>query len=300
MGVGCAVLDWSRLRVLDAVARAGSVGGAAAALHMTSPAVSHQLRRIEADLGCAVVEPAGRGVRLTDAGRRLAECARAVADLVQGAENDVAAGRPAVGVVRVGALASLVRGLLAPVLAAHLARHPGVRVEVVDGESVDHVAALREGRLDLVLAASWSARPAELPAGLVVDELGVEDVGVAMPAADAGEGSVRLADLADRAWASCPPGSDDHGALVQAARAAGVELDVRYTVSDHVTQSALVAAGVAVGLVPATACTPAPAGVTLRGLDPPMHRALRLLRRREEAPLAVTRFAADLARAAAG
>lgn len=290
------MIEWSRLRVLDAVARAGSVGGAAQDLHMTSPAISHQLRRIETELGARVVEPQGRGMRLTDEGRVLADCARRVADLVQRAENDVAGVAEAAGTVRIGALASVVRGFVAPVLARVRTSHPGIRMELVDGESVDHVAALRTGRLDLVVDASWSPRPAEVPAGVLVDDLGAEDVWLAVPSnsSDAEEPVAAMAEFADAPWTSCPAGSEDHGALVQAARADGADVDIRYEVGDHVTQVALVAAGLAVALVPGSTRSLAPAGVAFRRLEPPIRRALRLLRRRGEEPRAVTTVAGSL------
>ncbi|MDF3931703.1 LysR family transcriptional regulator [Pseudomonas citronellolis] len=63
------------LRAFDAVARLGSVSLAAAELHVTHGAVSRQLRQLEEDLGVALLGKEGRGVKLTDSGRRLAEVA---------------------------------------------------------------------------------------------------------------------------------------------------------------------------------------------------------------------------------
>lgn len=61
------------LRAFDAVARLGGVSQAAAELHVTHGAVSRQLRQLEEDLGVALLAKDGRGVKLTDAGRRLGE-----------------------------------------------------------------------------------------------------------------------------------------------------------------------------------------------------------------------------------
>src|SRR5437016_4412210 len=66
------MLDVTRLRVLAAVARHGSVTAAARALNYAQPSVSHHLARLEAETGTRLVERSGRGVRLTDAGRLLA------------------------------------------------------------------------------------------------------------------------------------------------------------------------------------------------------------------------------------
>ena len=67
------MLDVTRLRVLVAVARYGSVTAAARALNYAQPSVSHHLARLEAETGTKLIQRAGRGIRLTDAGRLLAE-----------------------------------------------------------------------------------------------------------------------------------------------------------------------------------------------------------------------------------
>src|SRR5580692_11478141 len=72
------MLDVTRLRVLVAVARYGSVTAAARALNYAQPSVSHHLARLEAETGIKLIQRAGRGIRLTDAGRLLAERAAEV------------------------------------------------------------------------------------------------------------------------------------------------------------------------------------------------------------------------------
>lgn len=285
------MIEWSRLRILDAVARAGSVTGAAAALGLTGPSVTQQLRRLEGESGVRVVEPDGRGIRLTPAGERLARTARAVAELVQAADNDLSA-EHVTGVVRVGAVASSVRALVAPAVAALAAAHPDVVVRLVDGESADHVAALASGSLDLVVAESWEGSPLALPTRVRAERLLRREVVLALPAAHPGadRASGDLADVADAVWTACAPGSDSDLALVQAARASGFDVDVRLRVADHVTQLALVAAGAGVALVPVGE-DPLPDGAVLRPLDPPLHRDIVLVGRTGTPPLAVTALA---------
>ena len=67
------MLDVTRLRVIDAVARHGSVTAAAKELHYSQPSVSHHLARLEAETGAQLLQRVGRGVRLTQAGQLLAE-----------------------------------------------------------------------------------------------------------------------------------------------------------------------------------------------------------------------------------
>src|SRR5246127_4041107 len=85
------MLDVTRLRVLVAVARHGSVTAAAHALNSAQPSVSHHLARLEAETGTKLVQRAGRGIRLTDAGRLLAERGAEVIGRLDAAESELAA-----------------------------------------------------------------------------------------------------------------------------------------------------------------------------------------------------------------
>src|SRR6266700_7651600 len=85
------MLDVTRLRVLAAVARHGSVTAAARALNYAQPSVSHHLARLEAETGTRLVERSGRGIRLTDAGRLLAGRAEEILGRLDAAERELAA-----------------------------------------------------------------------------------------------------------------------------------------------------------------------------------------------------------------
>ena len=67
------MLDVTRLRVIDAVSRRGSVTAAAKELNYSQPSVTHHLRRLEAETGAQLLQRAGRGIRLTPAGQLLAD-----------------------------------------------------------------------------------------------------------------------------------------------------------------------------------------------------------------------------------
>ncbi|WP_017573172.1 LysR family transcriptional regulator [Nocardiopsis halotolerans] len=280
-------VGWDRLRVLDAVARTGSVTRAATALHMTGPAVSQQLRRIEAEARTKIVVPEGRGLRLTAKGEVLAGYARRVADAMQQAENDLRRDETYVGRLRVAAIASVIRGVLGARLTAFHREYPRVRVSVEDGETADHLDRLAAGAVDLVLAESWSASPLRLPSGVVAEQITREALFMAVPGDHPlrFHGSLSIRDLAGERWATCAQGSDAHTALEQVARRHGVELDVSFRVADHLTQLALVREGLAV------ACVPFPADhgdprVACLPLDTELHRDILLLERAQTASLA--------------
>src|SRR3974390_2554265 len=87
----CCILDVTRLRILAAVARHGSVTSAARELNYAQPSVSHHLARLEAETGSKLIRRAGRGIRLTDAGRLLSERAAEILGRLDAAENELAA-----------------------------------------------------------------------------------------------------------------------------------------------------------------------------------------------------------------
>ncbi len=272
-------VEWSRLRVLDAVARTGSVTRAAMLLHMTGPAVSQQLRRIEVEASIKVVIPDGRGVRLTNDGRVLADYAERVATLMVKAENDLHHNDELVGRIGIGALASIVRTTLVDELPAFQELHPRVELRIEDGETASHLDQLAGGRLDVVFAESWSPSPLQLPVGVNAQRLSQETAWIALPELHPARAKtgIGLADLATEVWAACTPESDEHDALTQFARRNGIELDIRHFVADHVTQLALVRSGIAIACVPAPATKPDAPGIIYRKLMPEMTRDILLL-----------------------
>jgi len=291
------VLNLERLRALDAVAVHGSIARAAAALHVTASGLSQQLAKLERESGHGLLEPHGRSVRLTQAGRVLAEHAARVVAEAAAAESDLAdLGDEVLGPLRLGGVNSPLRALLPDAMAALARDHPRLAPTLVDGEVVDLVPRLVRGDLDLLLVESYTNRPSALPAGLAVRRLVVEDVHVALPARHplAARELVELAELDGEVWASCAAGTEQYEALVQAARSCGVEPDIRYTVSEIATHLALVACGLTVALLPemglpraapgsGSAHGPAPDGVRLLPVRPRLCREI----------LAVWREAAD-------
>lgn len=148
------------LRAFAAVARTGSFARAAAALHVSTSAVSHQVRGLEADLGTTLLTRARNGsgasrTAVTEAGQALLQTVdRAFAELAAGCEAVRARGRrPTLTISANGSMASL---WLAPLLAGFAARHPSVQWQMRTFETVPDMA--REG-LDLAIL---RARPGHI------------------------------------------------------------------------------------------------------------------------------------------
>jgi DNA-binding transcriptional LysR family regulator len=153
-------LELRRLRVLRELEVRGTLGAVAAALGYTPSAVSQQLAVLEREAGTRLLEKAGRGVRLTDAGRLLARHARVLLSAAEAAEADLASLTGEVrGTVRAGGLQSATRRLLIPAVARLLDDAPQVRVEVTELELEQALPELRLGALDLVVSDEYDGHP---------------------------------------------------------------------------------------------------------------------------------------------
>jgi len=146
------MLDATRLRVLVAIARNGSVTAAAQALNYAQPSISHHIARLEAETGAKLMERAGRGIRLTDAGRLLAERAEEILGRLDAAEAELAAH---VGLrqdrVRLAAFGSAL-GTVVPAAAARLqAERPELNLTLTEAAPAEALRMLRAGLADVAL-----------------------------------------------------------------------------------------------------------------------------------------------------
>lgn len=270
-------MSWERLRVFAAVAEHVSITAAAEALHLTRPAVSQHVRKLEREIDCRLVEPDGRGIRLTAAGHVLAAAARTASTAVRDAERGLADfHEQLIGPLRVGAVPSALRSFVHDALRALTGQHPRVSPSVRDGEVIELIPALRAGRLDAVVLESWTSLPARMPPGVALTELLAEDVQLAVPDGHplAQRPAVHLGELRGQRWASSPPGTEAHEALVQTLRAHSIDAEVPYCATDYATQLSAVAAGLAVALIPRIARTPCPPGVRHVPCTPALTRTI--------------------------
>ncbi|MGY1665792.1 LysR family transcriptional regulator [Geodermatophilus sp. SYSU D00696] len=243
-------VDPRRLLVFREVARAGSLAGAARTLGWTQPAVSQQVRRLEAETGTPLVVREGRGVALTEAGRVLLRHAEGVADRLAAAEQDLAALTGlAAGVVRLAAFPTAAAVLVPPALADLRGRAPGLRVHFAELEPPEAEAAVREGAADLAVVFRHDEDDDPVPGDLLREPLHRHAVQAVVPAGAPAPG--RLADLRDEPWIAGCDRCRQH--LLRCARRAGFTPDVRFATDDHVVVQRLVARGLGVALLPAWA-----------------------------------------------
>lgn len=258
------MLNLERLRTLDALARHGSVGGAAAGLHVTTSAVSQQMAKLEREVGQQLVARNGRGIRLTDAGRLLADHAARILSQVELAQVDLEAQRGrAVGELRVCAFPTAARGLLPHALVALRKAHPGLRTRSQELDPEQGVQAVIRGDVDLAVVLDWYNKPLPLPAGLVKAPLLDDPADVALPSDHplAGREEVDLEEFADDDWITWAEGEFCHEWLMFTLRAKGIEPCTAHRAEEGHTQLALVAAGLGVCVAPRLGRDPMPDGV---------------------------------------
>ena len=275
------VLDLRRLRLLREFEERGTLGAVATALGYSPSAVSQQLTALEKEVGTTLLEKAGRGVRLTDAGRLLTQHARVLLAAAEAATTDLAALSGDVrGTVRACGLQSAARRLLIPAVARMLADHPPVRVELSERELEQALPELRLGSVDLVISDEYDGHPRPRPAGTRFAPLLAEGLRVVLPAAHplaAGGGPVALADLRDEVWVSSHESTGHHAMIVGTCRTlGGYEPDVRHHSNDADVQLELIRRAGTVGLLPElTLPAPGPAQAVREGGRPDAGLACR-------------------------
>jgi len=249
------VLDLRRLRFLREFEERGTLGAVAVALGYSPSAVSQQLSLLAKEVGAPLLEKAGRGVRLTDAGRVLAQHARALLSAAETAAADLAALSGEVrGTARAGGLQSAARRLLIPAVARLMTDQPHVRVEISELELEEALPDLRLGAVDLVIGDEYDGHPRPRPAGLRFAVLHEEPLRVVLPAnhrvAEPAT-PVPIAALRSEIWTASADGTGHHAMVVGTCRSlGGYEPDLRHRSNDADVQLELVRAGAAVALLP--------------------------------------------------
>ncbi|MFD5585521.1 LysR family transcriptional regulator [Streptomyces sp. NPDC057413] len=296
------MLNLERLRTLDAVARHGSVSGAAEGLHITTSAVSQQLAKLEREVGQQLLAKHGRGVRLTDAGRLLAEHAGRILSQVQLAQSDLEAQRGRVaGELRLSAFPTAARGLFPAALAALRAEHPALRIRSCELEPEAGIRGVVRGDLDLAVVLDWYNKPMPLPDGLVKASVLDDPADVALPAGHplAGRAEVDLGEFAEDEWITWGEGEFCHEWLMYTLRSRGIEPIVGHRAGETHTQLGLVAAGLGVCIAPLLGRHPVPEGVVTVPLRQRVRRHVYVVWRADADRRPSIRAAVEALRAAA-
>ena len=235
-----------QLRVIDAVRRHGSVTAAAKELQYTQPSISHQLSRLEAQLGAQLLQRVGRGIRLTPAGRLLADRAAEIIGRVDSATAELSAvvGLNA-GRVRLAGFSSVMSSLVPQAAAVLAERHPGLELGLTDTHPEEALQQLRAGHVDVALIFRYDDTAPEEDGvrltHLLDDPLYLLTLG----------GGTTLTDHAGTPWIAGCERCRRH--LVEMCEGAGFSPRLAYTTDDMVVMQSLVAAGMGVTTIPGLA-----------------------------------------------
>lgn len=197
-------MDLRDLRYFETVAELEHVGQAAERLHRTQPALTGAIRRLEKAAGAPLFERAGRGIRLTAAGRVMLRWARQLRFDVEDAQREVSEiGQGLSGEVRVGIVPTAAQFLLPRAVRLLMAEAPEVTLKTTVALVDALMPMLRAGELDLVVGTE--GRP---EAGFVSQRLTEDSVVVAASAAHAiFDGKPTLKSLAHYRWVLQPQGA---------------------------------------------------------------------------------------------
>jgi DNA-binding transcriptional LysR family regulator len=240
------MLDVNRLRVIDAVARHGSVTAAAKELHYSQPSVSHHLARLEAETGAQLLQRVGRGIRLTPAGQLLADRAAEIIGRIEAADAELSAhvGLTA-GRVRLAGFSSAIGSLVPRAVAALTASHPHLQITLTDTHPPEALELLRAGKIDVAVVFRYDETEPE-PDGVRLHHL--LDDPVYLLATRRG---CTLGALRDATWIAGCERCRSH--LLSLCADVGFEPRIGYTSDDMVVMQALVVAGLGVTTIPGLA-----------------------------------------------
>lgn len=292
-------MDLRQLRYLVALADERHFTRAAEREHVAQPALSQQIRRLEDELGLALVERTTRRVAVTDAGELLVGRARRILAEVEAARAEILAIKGMeTGRVGVGTMHTMGPVDVSLVLAIFHERHPGIELAVREEPSEELARMIRDDELDLAFLSVTERVESH---GLGLHRLVLEELVVILPPAHprADRKRLRMAELAGEGFISYREGARLRELLFAAGREVGFEPQVKLESNESQRIRRLVSRGMGVAILPRSdAVAPGPDVAVLALTDPPLSRDITLAWRQERRqPPAVLEFL-DLARAA--
>jgi DNA-binding transcriptional LysR family regulator len=283
-------METRRLELLVALARLGSMREVAEDMGVTTSTVSQQIAALARETGTVLLEPVGRRVRLTPAGRRLADHGVTILAAVDAARADLDPRAEPAGTVRVSGFATAIRRSLLPLLAS--LDGTGVRMLIAEHEPGEALELLAEDAIDLGLVYDYALAPRTFDNRFHVVPLWTTRWGLGVPADAAAEGlpTVETVDrYRDADWIANSRNDADERAVAALAAHAGFTPRIAHRADSLDVVQDLVAAGLGVGLLPEG--MPVRAGVHLLPLRDPdvLLRAFAVVRRGRAAwaPLAL-------------
>jgi DNA-binding transcriptional LysR family regulator len=260
-------MDPRRLRLLLELSRLGSMRKVAETMHFTTSTVSRQLAALAREAGTPLIEPHGRQVRLTPAGRRLAGHAVTILAALDAAQADLDPSAAPAGTLRVAAFATAVRQILLPMVSVLAAQHPRVSLHIYEHEPAEALGLLAGDDVDLALTYDYNLAPARFDRSLATQPLHSTRWALGMPPAR-GHGRGTAVEVfgrfRDHDWIVNSRNAADEQVVRTVASLAGFQPHIAHRADSLELVRDMIIAGLGVGLLPVT--QPAIRGVTLRRL----------------------------------
>jgi LysR family transcriptional regulator, transcription activator of glutamate synthase operon len=270
-------MELRQLRYLVALAEEQNFTRAAAREHVAQPALSQQVRRLEEEVGLALVERTTRRVAITEAGAMLVGRARRILGELDAATEELQAIRGALaGRVTLGTMHTMGPVDLSLPLATFHERHPAVDLTVREASSEELAEMLRLDELDLAFLSVTERVESH---GLALAQLVLEELVLILPPGHrlAGLDSLRMEQLRGEGFITYRPGSRLRELLVSAAEEAGFAPKITLESNESRRIRRLVARGVGVALLPRSDCEEPGAEVSVAALSGrPMTRDITL------------------------
>ncbi|WEK59682.1 MAG: LysR family transcriptional regulator [Candidatus Microbacterium colombiense] len=243
-------MELQQLRYVVEVADTGSFTRAAERCFVTQSALSHQIAALERELGQRLFVRSSRSVRPSEAGEAFIAHARAALRATDQAREAVAeASGIVIGTLRIGVIPTVTAVDLPALLVIYRAAHPATRVELRVGNSDTLTSALRQGDLDVALL---GLRAGADPAGVSSRLLSRERLVAVVPTAHelASRSTITLHEMEGLTFADFPAATSGRSQSDAAFASAGLRRDVAFEADSATLILGLVAAGLAVTLLP--------------------------------------------------
>jgi DNA-binding transcriptional LysR family regulator len=240
-------LNLRRLRVLLELSRLDSMREVADELSMTTSSVSQHIAALSGEVGTPLIEPDGRRVRLTPAGRRLAEHAVTILAAVEAARRDLDPHSEPDGVVRVAGFATGIRRSLMPAIVELATSSPGVVVRMSEYEPLEALDLLGRDDVDVALVYDYNLAPAALRNDLTARHLWSLQWGLAVPSPARPQ---PFSTYADHDWIVNSRNTADEDVLRTLASMAGFTPRIAHRIDSLEMVEDLIVAGHGIGLLP--------------------------------------------------
>jgi DNA-binding transcriptional LysR family regulator len=217
--------------------------------HLTTSTVSQQIAALAKESGTQLIEPDGRRVRLTPAGRRLADHAVTILAAVDAARLDLDPDAEPAGTLRVGGFATGIRVSLLPTLVAYAERYPAVDLAISEYEPIEAFKLLTNDDLDLALTYDYNLAPASTGPLLETIPLWSIPWGLGV-CADEPDGPADVSAYADRTWIVNSRNTADEDAVRTLAALADFSPRIAHQIDSLDLVEDLIVAGYGVGLLP--------------------------------------------------